>query len=144
MVTLTQRRPSSPRLKSGWWWMALLTTFLFAFQVNYIRIHLLTELHHSGEFTAALPHLDDHHHGDQAENDHHHHHHHQPHSADDHELQLTSKRPLPISTFTLLLPETTLKLTPPARQRIVLLCKLCDIPGESPPDPRQPRAPPQA
>jgi hypothetical protein len=142
MVPLTQRRTCAPRPTSAWWWIALLTTVLFAFQVNYIRIHLLTEVHHSGEFATGTHHPGDHHHGDQAGSDHHHHHQHQPHSADDHEFQLSGKRPLPTNTIALLLPENSFFLTPPNLLLIDSQRERDGSPGESPPDPRQPRAPP--
>jgi hypothetical protein len=142
MVTQTQRRALSLRPTSGWWWIALLTTVLFAFQINYIRIHLLTEVHHRGDGAAGHHHAGDHHHSAEAENDHHHDHHHQPHSADDHELQLTGKRPLPTDTIALLLPETSFYLSPPNLLLIDSQLERDGIPGESPPDPRQPRAPP--
>jgi hypothetical protein len=119
----------------------LLTATLFAFQVNYVRIHLLTEVHHSGDFVANPHHPGDHHHGDQAENDHHHHQH-QPHSADDHELQLTGKRFFPTNIIALLLPETSFYLAGPKLLLMSSPREPAGFPGESPPDPRQPRGPP--
>jgi hypothetical protein len=140
---IMSRQPSAlpARPASGWWWIGLLTATLFAFQVNYVRIHLLTEVHHRGESATSAPHPGDHQHDAQAGNDHHQQHH-QPHSADDHELQLTGKRLFPANTIALLLPETSFHLTSPKLLMMSSPREPAGFPGESPPDPRQPRAPP--
>lgn len=90
MVTSRQQRalPASPAL--GRWLIGMLTAALFAFHVNYVRIHLLTELHH-GDSTTASGHAADHHDDHQDGNDHEHDQH-KPHSASEHQLQLAGKQ----------------------------------------------------
>jgi hypothetical protein len=142
MVTFGQRHalPSSPA--SGWWWICLLTAVLFAFHVNYVRIHLLTEVHHNDSATASA-HAAVHHDDTQDGEDHEHDHgQHQPHSASEHQLQLAGKQQCPLVAFAFLLPETSLFLTLPEPLVVCSTFEHGSRPGESPPDPRQPRAPP--
>lgn len=142
MVTPRQQSalPASPA--SGRWWVCLLTAALFAFHVNYLRIHLLTELHHSESSNAsahAAVHPDDHPDGEDHEHDNGQH---QPHSASEHQLQLAGKKQCPLLAFAFLPPETSLFLTLPEPLLVYSTFEHGSRPGESPPDPRQPRAPP--
>ena len=144
MVTLRQQRalPASPA--TGRWWIGLLTAALFAFHVNYVRIHLLTEVHHSDSSTAsahAADHHDDHQDGEDHEHDHGEH---QPHSASEHQLQLAGKQQSSFALVAFLLPETSIFLTLPEPLVVYSTFEHGSRPGESPPDPRQPRAPPTA
>jgi hypothetical protein len=140
MVTSRQQRglPAGPA--SGRWWIGLLTAVLFAFQVNYVRIHLLTEIHHSGASTASTQTAEHHH--DHDDGDDHDHDQHQPHSASEHQLQLAGKQQCPLVAFAFLLPETSFFLTLPEPLMVYSTFEHGSRPGESPPDPRQPRAPP--
>jgi hypothetical protein len=142
MVQLSQQRtpPTSPA--SGRWWIGLLTAALFAFHVNYVRIHLLTEAHYNGASTTVehSAHYHDDHEGD---SDHHHDHdQHQPHSASDHQLQPANKQQSCFATVVFLLPATSLLSTPSELFVVYLTFERGSRPGESPPDPAQPRAPP--
>jgi hypothetical protein len=116
----------------------LLTAALFAFHVNYVRIHLLTEAHHS-DSSIASAHAADHHDGEDHEHDHGQH---KPHSASEHQLQLAGKQQSSFALVAFLLPETSLFLTPPEPLVVCSTFEHGSRPGESPPDPRQPRAPP--
>jgi hypothetical protein len=144
MVTLRQQSalPASPA--SGWWWIGLLTAALFTFHVTYVRIHLLTEVHRNDTSTAsaqAADHHDDHRDGEDHE---HGHGRHKPHSASEHQLQLAGKQQSPSAVIACLLPETSLFLTLPEPFVGYSTFEHGSRPGESPPDPRQPRAPPTA
>jgi hypothetical protein len=144
MVTLRQRRalPASPA--SGWRWIGLLTAALFAFHVNYVRIHLLTEVHHSDSSIASAQAADRH--DDHPEGGDHPHDHgeHKPHSASEHQLQMAGKQQSSFVLVAFLLPETSLFLSLPEPLVVYATFEHGGRPGESPPDPRQPRAPPTA
>lgn len=132
--------PASPA--SGRWWIGLLTATLFAFHVNYVRIHLLTEVHHSDSSIARAHVADprnDHRHGADHE---HHHDQHKPHAASEHQLQLAGKQQYPVMAFAFLLPETSCWLKLPESLVVWSIVDHGTRPGESPPDPRRPRAPP--
>lgn len=142
MVTSRQPRalPASPA--SGRWWIGLLTAALFAFHVNYVRIHLLTEVHHR-DSSIARAHVADHHTGHQDGEDHEHHHdQHKPHAASEHQLQLAGNQQYPVMAFAFLLPETSRCLEMPESLVVWSIVDHGCRPGESPPDPRRPRAPP--
>jgi len=132
--------PASP--SSGRWWIGLLTAALFAFHVNYVRIHLLTEVHHSAGATASPQALGDHHEHPAGDDHDHDHNQHQPHSAAEHHLQLAGKQQSPWVALALLLPEASVFLPLPQVQVGCAIIERGSLPGESPPDPRQPRAPP--
>ena len=140
MVTTRQQQALPASLVSGWRWIGLLTAALFAFHVNCVRIHLLTEVHHSGSSFASAHAA--HHHDNHQDGDDHGHGEHTPHSAAEHQLQLAGKPQSSFALVALLLPETSLFLTLPEPLVVYSTCEHGSRPGESPPDPRQPRAPP--
>ncbi|HMP84515.1 MAG TPA: hypothetical protein PKA41_17615, partial [Verrucomicrobiota bacterium] len=76
-----------------------MVTMVVAFQMNYIRIHLLTEFHHRGGYSVPIAG----HCHDQSGEHGHDHAPHQPHSTDDHSLQLAGKRSCLLQSLELLL-----------------------------------------
>ena len=139
----TQRRHCSPD-KVGWW-SRLFTALLFAFYVSFIPIHLATETHFDDSLASVAAAL---HHDDHDDGDHHHHgDHHTPHPASHHTLNLTASAKAPsASAFTVFfLPAITSVLIHESEPRPPIpVLERVRPPGESPPDPRQPRAPPLA
>jgi hypothetical protein len=108
---------------------------LAAFYLNFVAVHLATEMHFHGE---------DHSHAGEADHGHDDDHGHTPHDASDHLLDVVLKGADPIlagpalatvlETFILEVP-ARFTWTQPVFERE-------RPPGESPPDPQQPRAPP--
>ncbi len=140
MIALSpaRRPPVSPT--SGWWWACLLTTVLFGFHVNHLRLHLLTEHHADGSATgdyAVVQHEDPHGHDHDHDHDHD-----QPHSESEHLLVLLGKSQNSSSSMVFLLPDNPLYLTLPEPQLVRVPGKFGRRPVEPPPDPAQPRAPP--
>jgi hypothetical protein len=121
--------------------MTVLVTALFALQVNGVRIHVVTEAHHHGNATGD-PQAPASESGSPAGD--HEHDHHPPHAASDHDLQLAAKQCSPFGFTFLLLPEPSLILTLPDTRLASAWCVDGGRPGESPPDPAPPRAPPIA
>jgi hypothetical protein len=116
--------------------------FLFVFQTAYLRYHLLTERHQDGLPASAQERpFDFDEHGD---GDHHDGHHHRPHAASDHTLPVIIKHQTPLLMLDLVASETSVALTPPDAQVFRVFYEREELPGESPPDPKQPRAPPVA
>jgi hypothetical protein len=142
--TVFRRSNCSPG-KAGWW-VQLFTALLFAFYVNYIPIHLAAETHLEEALATVV--ADHHHHEGHADGDHHDDSdHHIPHQAADHLLTLAASTKalgdsaqliffLPAAT-SFLIGESELRPAMPVYER-------SRPPGESPPDPQQPRAPPRA
>ena len=130
--------PSGPA--SVRWWLGLLTAALFSFHIHYVPLHLLTEVHHSHGSTASAQTVDHHH--DHPDEDDHDHGQHQPHSASMHQLQLAGKQPSSQPLVVFLLPEALPLMTLPEPLVVHSTLAHGNRPGESPPDPRQPRAPP--
>jgi hypothetical protein len=119
---------------------------VFAFYVNYIPAHLAAETHLDDSVATiadAVQHHDDH---DDA--DHHHDSdHHTPHRASDHTLTLktAAKGPRAPALALYFLPAiTSILVSEPEPQPPILVFERIRPPGESPPDPLQPRAPPLA
>ena len=116
---------------------------LFAFYLNYVPVHLATEAHLGGllDSVADLVFHHDHPHGDHHEPDRH-----TPHPASDHSMNATAQtHSLPIVlTVICLLADTSIfiELLEPQPANPVL--ERIKPPGESPPGPLQPRAPPIA
>lgn len=146
MVNARASRPSRHPLNKAGWWSRFLAALLFAFYVNFIPIHLSAETHLDDLATSvadADPHHDNHDDGD-------HHHdsdHHTPHRASDHVLTLTTaaKAPTASSHAVFFLPAITSVLVgEPEPQPPIPVFERIRPPGESPPDPVQPRAPPLA
>jgi hypothetical protein len=122
--------------------LRVLVVLLFVFQVHYVRFHLAAEFHHDSFQSAAglaALHHDGHEHGDHHDSDHH-----QPHAVSDHLLQMAAKHQTSLLAIDFLAAEICFCLTPPDAQDICLVVERDKAPGESPPDPLQPRAPPLA
>lgn len=126
--------------------MRLFAALLFAFYVNYIPAHLAAETHLADSMASVADadrNLHDHDDGD-------HHHgndHHTPHQASDHTLPLTTaaKAPSAPALAVFFLPAiTSILVSEPEPQPPVPVFERVRPPGESPPDPLQPRAPPLA
>ena len=114
---------------------------LFAFYVHYIPFHLLSETHWDD---AARPPqsaagYDEHHRG--ADHDDHDGHH-TPHSASDHAIQILPKSESLFFALVFLPAASALVIEAPELLPGVPVIRRIKPPGESPPDPRQPRAPP--
>lgn len=116
---------------------------LFAFHLNYAPVHLATDLHVS-ELLASLTHLaihEHHHGGEETEGNHH-----VPHPASDHALDLAVRNQSASGHLDVFLlpadPTTQLCECAPTPQLPII--ERIKPPGESPPDPLQPRAPPLA
>jgi hypothetical protein len=117
-----------------------LMALLFTFYVNYIPFHLLSERHcddpSSSQLSAA--HLDDHddadHDGDDG--------HHKPHPSSEHSIQILPKSES-IALFIAFAPSAnTIVLDAPESLYTASFVEHIWPPGESPPEPSQPRAPP--
>jgi 4'-phosphopantetheinyl transferase EntD len=108
---------------------------LFVFHIAYVRIHLLTETHlddlHATQ-AQVVGHDDGHEDGDQ----------HKPHPVSDHLMQMASKQEASLVAAPVVASETLVSLTRPDLPVARVRCESWKLPGESPPDPRQPRAPP--
>lgn len=120
---------------------------LFAFHVNYVPLHLATATHLDEAVVAVLDsvlHLHDHDHADvpsdNSDDGH------TPHPATDHALifaaqsQTSAVAVLMVFVST----ETSLQLLEPEVKWSTSIIERIKPPGESPPDPAQPRAPPIA
>ena len=132
----------SPR-KVAWWGRLLVAAFV-AFYLNYIPIHLSTA-GHLNDLLASVGAFNDHEHA----NEEHHNDadHHTPHPASDHALILTAQThaPDPFALAVLyVLADTSVVIDAPERQQRIPVFERIKPPGESPPDPLQPRAPPLA
>jgi hypothetical protein len=147
-LSMTPRNPYGVRCspKHAGWWCRLLVAAFVALYLNYIPIHLATATHLSDLF-AAVAHTvfddHDHDHGD-AEHDTDHH---IPHPASDHALTIATQTqtslPSPI-VVVCVLAETSIFISEPGSLASPPVFERIRPPGESPPDPLQPRAPPLA
>lgn len=128
---------------SAGWWVRLLVAGVVAFYLNYVPIHLATAAHLDGvlDSLAELVFHHDDHHADQHDSDGH-----VPHPASDHTLTLTAQTQSPVSVLAVVcvLSDTSILLELPQRQQPVPVFERIRPPGEPPPDPLQPRAPPLA
>jgi hypothetical protein len=118
---------------------------LFIFQTGYVRYHLLTEVHHdvpSADIADAAVQPDDH--DDGEDGDHHDSDHHRPHPAGDHLIPLFAKHPSSLLADYFLGSQVSVHLAKPDANVVRIFSERIEIPGESPPDPLQPRAPPLA
>jgi hypothetical protein len=126
------------------WRGRLFAALLFAFYVNYIPAHLAAETHLDDAMASVAD--ADLHHDDHADGDHHHDsNHHTPHRASDHTLTLTTaaKAPSAPAIALLFLPTiASVLVSEPEPQPPIPVFERIRPPGESPPDPLQPRAPP--
>lgn len=122
--------------------MRVLLALLFVFQTGYVRYHFATEAHHdeanaATEGATSLHDAD--HDGDHDDSDHH-----KPHSASDHLVQMVAKHQPSLLAVHFIASETSFCLTRPETLVFRVIHESREMPGESPPDPLQPRAPPQA
>jgi hypothetical protein len=119
-----------------------LLALLFTFYVNYLPFHLLSERHRddcsSSQISAT--HFEDH---DDADKDGHDGHH-KPHPASEHSIQILPKS-WSVSLCLVFRPAVTLAIVDtPDSHFIAEFAEHIWPPGESPPEPSQPRAPPFA
>jgi hypothetical protein len=120
-----------------------MTALLFAFYINFLPFHLVSEPHsHDAAFPPQAMVSDEEAHHDPDHDGHEDHH--QPHPSSEHSVQMVPKSEslflclafLPLTAgFVIVAPEP--KMAVPFIERIWM-------PGESPPEPSQPRAPPIA
>jgi hypothetical protein len=145
MPNRSQRTAQPFRLFSSRWWGCLSTTLLFAFYANYIPAHLATAAH-LDDLVGAVLHsvLHPHHHdhgpsGQQNDN-------HDPHPALDHSLAIAARNRAPAAVVPVIFvpPEVLVHFHSPALRWNGPLAERVKPPGESPPGPAQPRAPPLA
>ena len=141
----SQRDAPVIRLFSGRWWLCLWTTLLFVFSVNYIPAHLAGTAHLHEAVAAVLDsvlHLHDHADvpSDERPGGH------TPHPASDHDLTFTAQgQSLGVVLLIAFIPaEATLPLDAPQVAWSNPIIERIKPPGESPPGPAQPRAPPIA
>ena len=126
------------------WWVRLVVAGVFAFYLNYVPIHLASATHLDGvlESLAELVFHSDDHHAEHQDSDGH-----VPHPASDHTLTLTAQTQSPVSATAVVcvLSDTSiLHELPQQQQQPIPVFERIRPPGESPPDPLQPRAPPLA
>ena len=137
----TNQTRCSPR-KAGWWGRLAIAAF-FGFYLNYVPIHLASVAHLNALFVSvAVIHGDDH-----ADGEHHNDADHVPHPASDHTLNLTPQTHAPgVVALAVLcvLADTSILIDAPQHQQRISVFERVKPPGESPPDPLQPRAPPLA
>lgn len=122
------------------WWLRVAVSFLAVGYLNFIPLHLATELHdhrvewgtESGTELAAYEHAHGHADG------------HAPHLAADHLLRVSAASLGSVSFFSACVPDTAslVPVLPPTIPR--LLHERDRPPGLAPPEPLQPRAPPVA
>jgi hypothetical protein len=147
-VILTARASRRSRCSpdTAGWWGRLFAALLFAFYVNFIPIHLAAETH-LDDSLASVADADLHHDGHDDGDHHDDSDHHTAHHASDHALTLTAsaKAPGASPAAVYFLPAiTSILLHEPEPQPPVPVFERIRPPGESPPDSRQPRAPPLA
>jgi hypothetical protein len=142
---MSARRTTAIRCspKTAGWWLRLLVAVMFAFYVNYIPAHLATAVHLDDAFAWVVdsvfhPHDHADNHSEDPSD-------HQPHPASDHILVFASQgQPTSPGVFPIvfLLPDVALSLDTPVLQPAHPIAEWIKPPGESPPEPSQPRAPP--
>lgn len=121
------------------WWTRMLTVLLFVFHISYLRVHLLTEVHSDiPPQTASDSSHDDH----DDDNDHQDSDHHKPHSALDHVVQMVAKHHDSVVAIDFLPLVALVSYTPAVFHVVRIPFENWTLPGDSPPDPLQPRAPP--
>jgi hypothetical protein len=124
----------------------LVVTALVAFYVNYVPIHLVTATH-LDDLLASVAEIAFHHH-DHDEGEHHGDaDHHIPHPASDHNLNFTAQtqasKTAPLAILCVLA-DIPVFIELPQVQHLVPVSEHIKPPGESPPGPLLPRAPPLA
>lgn len=144
MTSRSTRHTRGSPGKAGWWGR-LLVTALFAFYVNYVPIHLATATHLNDLF-ASVAEIAFHHDGHD-ESEHHHDTDHVPHPASDHNLKLAAQTQAPNALafpVVFVVTETLVLIEVPKQMRPIPVLERIKPPGESPPGPLLPRAPPLA
>jgi hypothetical protein len=142
---MTRRGSSSfgsSRAKRGGW-AHLFVTALFTAYIGYVPIHLATETHLLAVVTQGSLLADDH--GGPEDADHDDSDHHTPHPASDHTLNLTTQTEAPgaAALQVVFLPaEIVICLFQPELVPGIPVFERVRPPGESPPGPFLPRAPP--
>lgn len=145
MLNRSQRNEPSIRLYSGKWWSYLTMALLFVLYVNYVPAHLATATHLNDAVATVLEsdcHHHDHGHSDvpapKSDDGHPHH------PASEHELTLAVQSETPVVALLMVLAssETSPQLLEPEADWITLAVERIHPPGEPPPEPSQPRAPP--
>lgn len=138
------RRCLSP--KAAGWWSRLFVAALFVFYLNYIPLHLATATHLDG-LVASVSEVVLHHDGHDDAAHSHDNDPHVPHPASDHTLTFTAQThessALTLAVFFLPVDSTVLICEPKVRLPSPVFDRVWP-PGESPPGPLQPRAPPFA
>jgi hypothetical protein len=137
-MTLCRYRLPSKRSSAATTLVArALLALLLVFYVNYVPFHLLTEQHVSDGFVWSHSDAVDLH-DDEADHDHESDH--QPHSASEHSIQMLAKSDS-VAAFPLFVPSLALILIEaPTLSSTSSYVEYIRWPGESPPDPLQPRA----
>lgn len=126
------------------WWVRLLVAGVFAFYLNFVPLHLATTAHLDGvleSLAESVFHHDDHH------AEHHHSDEHVPHPPSDHTLTLTAQTQAhgAVALDVFILPaDISIVLPQPHSSPLPLVFERIRPPGESPPAPLLPRAPPLA
>lgn len=129
--------------KTADWWLRLFVAVLFAFYVNYVPAHLATAVHLDDAFAWVVDsvfHPHDHadnHSEDPCDN-------HTPHPASDHATVFASQsQPSSLSVLPMVFHlDVALSLDRPVVLPARPIAEWIKPPGESPPEPSQPRAPP--
>ena len=133
------RRPRACPARSGLagGWLRVFLVGLFAFHIAFVRLHLLTETHLDHRHAALAQGVgDDDGHEESDE--------HNSHPDSDHLMQLASQQQPAVLAAFIQPPETQVGLTRPDAPVVRVYGASWKLPGASPPDPLQPRAPPLA
>lgn len=125
------------------WWSPACVAILFAFHLSYVPVHLATETHVS-ELLDSFTHLvfHGHHHGGKETEENHH----LPHPASDHALDLAVRIDFAADVVPVFLPpaDAFVPVCESSPTPELPIMERIKPPGESPPGPLQPRAPPLA
>jgi len=131
-------KPAAIRARLG-----VLTVLLLVLQISFVHVHLLTEPHHLDGIHFAAADGASHDGGHQDEHDHERDTR-QPHSAADHLVQMVAKHRTSFLAVVALPTERGIVLIRPDVEFVRIDFTGGIAPGEPPPDPLQPRAPPLA
>ncbi|MBL9171338.1 MAG: hypothetical protein JNN07_26635 [Verrucomicrobiales bacterium] len=144
MNTRQHNSRSRSLTKAGWWGRVLIAA-LFAFYLHYIPLHLATAAHLDG-FLESVAHAVSHQDGHDDADHHDDNDHHTPHPSSDHTLTLTAQTQSPVSVLAVVcvLADTSILIELSQPQRPIPVFERIRPPGDSPPDPLHPRAPPLA
>jgi hypothetical protein len=133
------RTRRSLRIASGCW--RFFVAGLFAFYINYIPVHLSSKPHaHDGPAQHLALDADGHHDPEHDGHDAHH----VPHPASEHSIQMLLKSGSLLLCLVVFPPNSGIVVEAPDSFVVLPLLERIALPGESPPEPSQPRAPPTA